>query len=325
MRIIIYGAGGIGGVMGGHLARTGHDVVLIGRPGHVNAINKNGLKFIAPAGTEYLKIPAVTGPEQIKYGPDDAVCLTMKGQNTEEAMKDLKKVVDDVPVFSFQNGIRNEEIISRYFPRAYGAMVRVGSVYLHDGEIIARRDPPGWFVIGRYPRGKDKIAETVAEQLRKASFYVKTVEDVIPYKWGKLMANLGNAIGAITNARWGEMGHIMQAAQKELSDLLDEAGVNWISQEQVSKEWPEINESLKGSIPSEAQSSTWQSLAREQGTVETEFINGEVVRLAASIGKKAPINEKLLSITLEMAANRDHPGKYTPEELSGMLGLAQES
>ena len=43
MRIIIYGAGGIGGVMGGHLARTSQDVVLIGRPGHVNAINKNGL------------------------------------------------------------------------------------------------------------------------------------------------------------------------------------------------------------------------------------------------------------------------------------------
>ena len=89
----------------------------------------------------------------------------------------------------------------------------------------------------------------------------------------------------------------------------------------MSKEWSEINEPLKGSIPSEAQSSTWQSLAREQGTVETEFLNGEVVRLAASIGKKALINEKLLNITLEMAANREHPGKYTADELSKMLEL----
>ena len=116
MRIIVYGAGGIGGVIGGHLARTDQDVVLIGRPGHVNAIKKDGLKFITPAGTEYLKIPAFTRPEEIEFGNDDVIVLTMKGQNTEEAMKDLKQVVDDVPVFCFQNGIRNEEIVSRYFP-----------------------------------------------------------------------------------------------------------------------------------------------------------------------------------------------------------------
>jgi 2-dehydropantoate 2-reductase len=44
MRTIIYGAGGIGSVVGGHLARIGHDVLLIGRPGHVNAINEHGQK-----------------------------------------------------------------------------------------------------------------------------------------------------------------------------------------------------------------------------------------------------------------------------------------
>jgi 2-dehydropantoate 2-reductase len=321
MRIIIYGAGGIGGVMGGHLARTGQDVVLIGRPGHVNAINRNGLKFITPTGTHILNIPAVTGPEQIEFGPDDVVCLTMKGQNTEDAMKDLKAVVEDVPVFCFQNGVRNEETAARSFARVYGAMVRVGSVYLTDGEIIARRDPPGWFVIGRYPNGKDETAEAVAECMRKASFYARTVDDVMPYKWGKLMANLNNAIGAITNARWGETGEISRAASKELADLLAEANIRWVSQEQVNKEWPEVTEPLRGTIDSEAQSSTWQSLAREQGTVETEFMNGEVVRLAASLGKKAPVNEMLLNITKEMAVKKEHPGKYTAQQLSEMLGL----
>lgn len=321
MRLIIYGAGGIGCVMGGHLALTGQDVVLIGRPGHVNAINRDGLKFITPSGIHMLPVPAVTGPEQIEFGPEDAVCLTMKGQNTEEAMKDLKAVVDDVPVFCFQNGVRNEETVSAYFPRVYGAMVRVGSVYLTDGEVIARRDPPGWFIIGRYPKGKDEIAETVAEQLRTARFFVRTSDDVMPYKWGKLMGNLGNAVGAITSARWRDVGHIMRAAQKELTDLLTEANIHWISQEQVGKEWSEISEPLLGRVEHEAQSSTWQSLAREQGTVETDFMNGEVVRLAESLGKKAPVNEILLRIAKEMAANREHPGKYTAEELTSMLGL----
>ncbi len=321
MRTIIYGAGGIGCVMGGHLFRSGQEVVLIGRPGHVNAINKNGLKFITPTGTYTLNIPAVTGPEQITFRPDDVICLTMKGQNTADAMKDLKAVIDDIPVFSFQNGIRNEEIIAKTFSRVYGAMVRVGSVYLTDGEIIARRDPPGWFVIGKYPNGRDKLAEVVAEAMRKASFYARTADDVTAYKWGKLMANLNNAIGAITNARMGETAKISRAVEKELTDLLAEAGIHWISQKQVNDSWPEINEPLRGSLDSEAQSSTWQSLAREQGTVETDFMNGEAVRLAEKLGKKAPYNEKILQITKEMAAKKEHPGKYTARQLEEILGL----
>lgn len=54
MRFIIYGAGGIGSIMGGHLARTGHDVVLIGRPGHIKSINERGLRLITPTSTYTL-------------------------------------------------------------------------------------------------------------------------------------------------------------------------------------------------------------------------------------------------------------------------------
>jgi 2-dehydropantoate 2-reductase len=143
MRYIIYGAGGIGSIMGGHLARTGHDVILIGRPGHVRIINNNGLHLITPTGTHVLKIPAITDPSQIDFAPGDVIFLCMKGQDTESALKDLKKVIEDIPIFCFQNGVRNEETAIRYFSSVYGVMVRVGAVYLADGEIIARRDPPG--------------------------------------------------------------------------------------------------------------------------------------------------------------------------------------
>ena len=78
MRIIIYGAGGVGCVIGGHLAHVGHDVLLIGRPGHVNKINENGLRLVTPGGVHELKIPAVTHPDQIKFHQDDAVFLCMK-------------------------------------------------------------------------------------------------------------------------------------------------------------------------------------------------------------------------------------------------------
>ncbi len=321
MRLIIYGAGGIGCVIGGHLARTGQETVLIGRPGNVKAITSKGLTLITPTGTHNIKVPAVTGPEQVEFTEDDAVLLCMKGQDTEGALHDLQAVTKDVPVFCVQNGVRNEEIASRFYSRVYGVMVRVGAVYIKDGEVTARRDPPGWFLIGKYPSGIDETAETVAAQLGQASFLTRTSEDVMPYKWGKLMGNLANAIGAITNTRMDTTGAIVRAAQQELKDLMAEAGIKLNSAEDTADEWPDIAAPLKGSINTEAMSSTWQSLARGQGSVETEFLNGEVVRLAAGLGKEAPVNEGLVRITREMADNYEQPGKYTPAQLGEMLGI----
>ena len=137
MRLVIYGTGAIGGVVGGHLARVGHDVILIGRPGQVKAIQDHGLRFITPTGTHILRVPAVTAPDKIDFGPDDIVFLCMKGQDTEDALHDLRAVTEDAPVFCFQNGVRNEEMATRYFPRVYGVRVMVGGVYLTDGEVIA--------------------------------------------------------------------------------------------------------------------------------------------------------------------------------------------
>jgi 2-dehydropantoate 2-reductase len=321
MRYIIYGAGGIGSIMGGHLFRTGHDVILIGRPGHVNAINKDGLRLITPTGTHVLQIPSVTSPEQIDYRPDDVVFLCMKGQDTEAALQNLKEVIADIPVFCFQNGVRNEEIAVKYFTGVYGVMVRVGAVYLKDGEVIARRDPPGWYIIGRYPEGTDELTETVADALRTAGYFVRTVDDVMPYKWGKLMANTGNAVGAITSGSWQDMMPIFRAVGEEAATVVEKAGIKWISQEQVAKDWPEITAPLRGQLNTEAQSSTWQSLARHQGSVETDFLNGEIVRVAKQLGLKAPLNEKLVEITREMAANHEPPGKYTLAQLGVTLGI----
>ncbi len=141
----------------------------------------------------------------------------------------------------------------------------------------------------------------------------------MPYKWGKLMANLGNAVGAITNVDWENARPIISATFEEARAIVAKAGIKWISQEQVARDWPEITAPLRGQINTKEQSSTWQSLARRQGSVETEFLNGEIVRVAKKLGLQAPINEKLVKISQEMAANHELPGKFTPAQLSEML------
>jgi 2-dehydropantoate 2-reductase len=321
MKIVIYGAGGIGSVVGGHLWRTGHEVILIGRAGHVRAINENGLKLVTPKETYILKIPAVTVTDQVNFNPGDVVLLTVKGQNTEEALRDLQTVIKDVPVFCLQNGVRNEEIAARYFSRVYGATLRIGAEYLADGTVICRRDPPGLLIISRYPEGTDNLVEDVTSKLRDGGFLVKVVSDVMPYKWGKLMANLANAVDAITNSGGKDIEVIVQAARQELAGLLERTGISWISQDELEKETPVIRMPPSPSGNTPMHSSTWQSLMRGQGSVETEFLNGEVVRLANRLGQSAPVNLKLMQISQEMASLHEQPGKYTPAQLRSILGL----
>jgi 2-dehydropantoate 2-reductase len=321
MRYIVYGAGGIGSIMGGHLARTGHDVILIGRPGHIKIINENGLRLITPIGTYVLRMTAVTDLSQIIFSSDDVIFLCMKGQDTEPALNALRKVVQDIPIFCFQNGVRNEETAIRYFPRVYGVMVRVGAEYLTDGEVIARRDPPGWYIIGRYPKGTDELAESIAEELRIAGYFVRTTIDVMPYKWGKLMENLSNAIDAVASGNRVNTRNIYNAVFDEAKDIVQKAGIKWISQEQVTRDWPEISAPLRGQLNTGGGSSTWQSLARHQGSVETEFLNGEIVRVAKRLVLEAPFNKKLMEISQEMAANHEPPGKYTPVQLRERFNL----
>ncbi len=321
IRIIIFGAGAIGGTLGGHLALSGTEVILIARSGHVNRINENGLRFITPSGTHLIKIPAVTSPGQINFLPGDIIFLCVKSQNTEEALYNLHSVVKDIPVFCFQNGVRNEEIASHFFSQVYGVMVRIGGEYIKDGEITVRRDPPGWVVIGRYPQGRDNRMEMVEKHLRQAGFMVRLSPNVMPYKWGKLVTNLGNAIGAITNSRWEETRRINLAVTEEARNILKLADVPWISQEQLAAEWKEIAKKPRKILTTESQSSTWQSLARKQGSVETEYLNGEIVRQAKLIGKEAPLNAALLKISQEMAAQQEIPGKYTTDELEKLLGI----
>ncbi len=322
MRIIIYGAGAIGSVIGGHLWRTGQETVLIGREGHVTAIKNRGLKLVTPGKTHILTVPAVTSPDQLIFRNEDVIFLCMKSQNTDQAVRDLRKIVPfEVPVFCIQNGVRNEEMAAGQFPRVYGAMIRIGSEYLTAGEVLCRRDPPGWLIIGCYPSGSDSLCEAVAQNLRAASFLARVTANVMPYKWGKLFTNLGNAVDAITGSHGPEVEPIIRAASQEFSELTKAAGIEWVSQEQIAREWPEVAQPPRATIAGAGFSSTWQSLMRQQGSSETEYLNGEIERLAQKLGRSAPVNTKLVELTQEMARNREQPGKYTPEELRSILGV----
>jgi 2-dehydropantoate 2-reductase len=319
LRVIVYGAGAIGGVVGGHLARIGQEVILIGRRDRVQAINEHGLKLVKPTGTYTLKIPAVTSPDQIKFGSDDVIFLSVRGQDTEEALRKLKKLAPHVPIFCFQNGVRNEEIAAKNFPRVYGVMLKaVVAVYRTLDEAAVILDPPGRLIMGCYPQGTDKLVEAVGASLQSAGYVVKVTPDVMPYKWGKLIDVLPGVVFAISNVKGNETADITRAVQQEARDLLTQAGMRWVTTEELDRELPAP---VRAKLDIEPQDGIWNGLTHKTGSVEVDFLNGEVVRLAKKTGGQAPINGKLVSLCLEMAAKQETPGKYTPAQLRQLLGL----
>src|SRR5829696_4290264 len=89
MRFVIYGAGAIGGVIGGRLFQAGHDVTLIARGAHEQAIRDHGLTVASAAATDVLPVPVVGHPADAGLRPGDVVVLAMKSQGTVEAVRRL--------------------------------------------------------------------------------------------------------------------------------------------------------------------------------------------------------------------------------------------
>ena len=321
MRYIIYGAGGIGSSMGGHLWRTGHPSVLIGRQGHVDAINRSGLRLNTPHEDYNLEIPAVTSPDEVEWAPDDVVVLCMKSQDTEEALRRLVSSGPDLtqtPVLCAQNSITNEPTAARYFDRVYAVAVVFTGIYLEDGIVYNPVEGnAGYLEIGPYPSGMDELATQVASDLRAASFAITENPTVMSAKGAKMLGNLGNALSAICDGK-GDTNRYMERVREEAQRCFTAAGIPFEGRSELSarsKAARGVNR-LPDGVSNRG--SSWQSLVRKQGSIETDYLNGEIVRLGKSVGIETPFNRAVQILASEMARGREAPGKYTADEIYEM-------
>ena len=142
MRFVVYGAGGVGGVLGARLAQHGYDVALIARGKHYEAIRADGLTIESPDEVLRLTLPVFNSPSQISWSNQDIVLLTMKSQDTLVAVDALASIApSSVPVFCVQNGVANESVALRRFANVYGVFVYCATTYLAPGLVQAWHSP----------------------------------------------------------------------------------------------------------------------------------------------------------------------------------------
>jgi 2-dehydropantoate 2-reductase len=320
-RFVIYGAGAVGGVLGGRLFEHGEEVVLIARGEHYAAITRDGLRIDDPEGSTTLRIPAVDHPSSIEFRPDDVVVLAMKTQDTAPALETLASLAPStVTIACAQNGVANEPLALRWFPNVYGLCVVCVATYVAPGRVVAHTAPiTGLFDLGRYPSGLDQTATAVGTALAAATYAIELRHDVMRWKYAKLVRNLANSIHAICGPTV-QLPDLAAAMHAEAAACLDAAGIDSAKAE----EWTGLRATMLQFIPVEGfdvvGGSTWQSLVRGTGSVETDYLNGEIVLLGRLHGIPTPVNNAVTAIVRDLAARRAPPGGIAPDELRELVG-----
>jgi 2-dehydropantoate 2-reductase len=225
------------------------------------------------------------------------------------------------------NGVSSEDMALRYFRRVFGICVWMPAVHLEPGEVIIRGVPvSGMFHIGRVPAtvadADDRaLLKTVQEDWTAANFTVTLPDDVMPWKYRKLLSNLGNAFQALVGQQ-GDVKPLVEAADTEARQILDQAGIGYTddAEESAARAHSFSVQPVPGE-PAELGGSTWQSLTRGTGNVESDYLNGEIARLAHHLGLRAPVNTRIASLARQAAATGQKPGSISAAELAEALDL----
>ena len=320
MRFIVFGAGAVGGVIGGRLAQHGNNVVLIGRPDQCSAVTQRGLTIESPDSTSTISVKIVESPKDVQWTSGDVVFLTMKTQDTLAALQDLAAVAPpDLPIVCVQNAVENERLAQRWFQRVYGICVMCPTEFLVSGVVRAWSSPvTGILDIGRYPSGKDEVTHSIASILRTSAFHSEPREDIMRWKYGKLLMNLGNAAEALCGPA-ARSSPITAMARQEGIACFRAAGIDYVGDDEEKERRGNLLQ--LGSIAGQRRSggSSWQSLQRRTGTIEADYLNGEIVLLGKLHGVRTPANALLQRLAREAARAGRPPGSMTIEDVASRL------
>lgn len=320
MRFIIFGAGGIGGVVGGRLSEFGHSVVLIARGEQYTEIREHGLRLESQERVVTLRLPVVHNPSEIDWQSGDIVFLTMKTQDTSAALRALADVApSDTPVISLQNGVENERIALRLFPRVYGVCVMCPTNFLKPGVVQAWSSPvTGILDIGCFPDGVDETARNIAAAFRNSTFHSEFSSDIMRWKYNKLLMNLGNAVEAICGLK-GRSNPLVADARHEGSECLKAAGIAFVSDEEEAERRGDLLRLGPVAGQTRPGGSSWQSLQRQTRNIEVDYLNGEIVMLGRMYGVRTPINAVLQRLANQMAREGKPPGSMRMEDILALL------
>jgi 2-dehydropantoate 2-reductase len=319
-RYVIFGAGAVGGAIGGALCRQGFDVALIARGDHGREMAAHGMRVRTPTGDFTVRPAVVAAPHELTFHRADVVILAMKSQDTAAALSALAPVAPSgLTVVCAQNGVNNERAAARFFSSVVAVCVNVPGVHLVPGEIRIHSGPNlGMLHAGRYPSGSSATVERLATDLRAAGFDAEVDTAVMRRKYAKLLINLGNAFEAACG-RAGRSAELTAPLRREALACYAAAGIEPLPPDEAERRSFTMVE-IDGA-PYDGCSS-WQSLARGSGAIEADYLNGEIALLGRLHGVPTPVNELAQRLASHLAATNAAPGSLSVQDVLDKVNAA---
>jgi 2-dehydropantoate 2-reductase len=289
MKVAVMGAGAVGCYYGAMLARAGHEVVLIGRPAHVEAVRARGLRLEAQSFDEHVPLAASTEPDAVRGA--DLVLFCVKSTDTEAAAAQIAPhLAPGALVLTLQNGVDNDER-ARSVLRDHevaAAVVYVATGMAGPGHV--KHNGRGELVIAPSARG-----EEVAQALRAAGVPTEISGNVRGALWAKLVLNCAyNALSAITQLPYGVLVR-NEGLPGVLRDVVAECLA--VARAEGVTIPGDIDAAVAGiarTMPAQF-SSTAQDLARGKRS-EIDHLNGFVLRRGEALGVPVPANRLLWTL-----------------------------
>ncbi len=296
MRIAIMGAGGVGGCLGGLLAKAGNDVSLICRGEHLAAIKANGLKLIRPDTEFVVKVDATDDPAEV--GPVDLVLFTVKTYQNRHVITALKPLMGpETSVISLQNGVESHEQLgavlgpSHILPGTYWASSHVISPGVIAEDVMAQ------ISFGEIEDTESLRALEIRKVFREAGIETEISSDPLQVIWQKFIVL--SALAGITSASLTRPKELLQYqdARKMFCDAMAEAlAVGLAKGIDLSENL--VQESLEyvDSLP-DFQNAMQGDYENGRAT-ELDALSGAVIRLGKQIGVATPVHSLLYSVLL---------------------------
>jgi 2-dehydropantoate 2-reductase len=307
-------------VIGAKLFQHDHQVTFVARGENYAVIAKSGIRLETPDESVTLRVPIVEDPAIFSWGPEDLVILTVKSQDTMGALRQLASTApSSTAIVCGQNGVENERVALRLFQDVYGMCVMLPATHLQAGVVQVYSAPvSGLLDVGRWPNGSDERIGELAAALSSSCFESVARDDIARWKWGKLLMNLGNAVEAVSGPT-ARPGMLWQRATQEGEAVMKAAGVEYVQHDEDSIRRGNLLTYRPIHGVDRGGGSSWQSLTRATGTIETDYLTGEIVMQGRLHGVATPVNGLLQKLANQLAAERRPPGAWSEDEVVAML------
>lgn len=335
-RLLVWGAGAIGGTIGAYLVQGGYDVTFVDvAADHVAAINERGLSITGPFGNFTVRAPAFT-PDMLD-GQWDTILLCTKAQHTAAAAKALAPYLKSGGVVvSIQNGL-NPLIINEHIPpeQVLGSFVNFGADYLEPG--VVHYGGRGVVVIGEQDGQLTERAARLHQTLKHFEPDAILSPNVFGYLWSKLAYGALLFATAITNdsiadaldrpedrVLYTELGReVMRVAlahgvTPEAFNGFDPAAFLPSASDAAAQ--TSLDEMVAFNCRSaKTHSGIWRDLAVRKRTTEVDAQLGWVVHFGQQHDVSTPLTAKLVTLVHEIEAGTRELSRDNLAELRGLL------